>query len=115
MEKFIYKLFRRDEWEEAKKTGIFLGSPHDRRDGYIHFSAAHQVCTTFDKYFANVDRPILAAIASADAGEDLKWEVSRGGEKFPHLYGALDLKLVRAFHEVKRDPAGRPIFPPEIP
>ncbi len=115
MEKFIYKLFRRGEWEEAKKTGILLGSPHDRRDGYIHFSAAHQVRTTFDKYFAGEDRPILAAIAAADAGEDLKWEVSRGGDKFPHLYGALDLKLVRATFEIARDAVGAPIFPPEIP
>lgn len=115
MEKFIYKLFRRGEWDEAEKTGIFLGSPHDRRDGYIHFSDAHQVRTTFDKYFAGEDRPILAAIAAADAGKDLKWEVSRGGDKFPHLYGALDLKLVRAVHEIVRDASGSPIFPPEIP
>jgi uncharacterized protein (DUF952 family) len=115
MKNFIYKLFRRGEWAEAKKAGIFLGSPHDRRDGYIHFSDAHQVRTTFSKYFAGEDRPILAAIAAADAGENLKWEVSRGGDKFPHLYGPLNLKSVRAVFEIVRDAAGSPIFPPEIP
>ena len=115
MENFIYKLFRRGEWEEAKKTGIFLGSPDDRRDGFIHLSAAHQVRTTFDKYFVAEDKPILAAIATADTGENVKWEVSRGGDKFPHLYGALPLKHIRACFEIVRDAAGTPIFPPEIP
>ena len=115
MENFIYKLFRCGEWEGVKKTGTFLGSQDDRRDGYIHLSAAHQVRATFDKYFADEDKPVLAAIAAADAGAALKWEVSRGGDKFPHLYGVLSLKLVRAVHEIARDAAGEPLFPPEIP
>jgi uncharacterized protein (DUF952 family) len=115
MENFIYKLFRRGEWEEAQKTGIFAGSPDDRRDGFIHLSAAHQVRTTFDKYFASEDKPLLAAITAADAGDFLKWEVSRGGDKFPHLYGVLALGQVHAVFEIARDASGRPVFPPEIP
>jgi uncharacterized protein (DUF952 family) len=115
VELFIYKLFRRGEWDEAKKAGVFLGSLDDRRDGYIHLSAAHQVRTTFSKYFAGEDKPILAAIAAGEVGESLKWEASRGGDKFPHLYGALNLRHVRAVFEIARDAAGNPIFPPEIP
>jgi uncharacterized protein (DUF952 family) len=115
MEILIYKLFRHNEWGEAGKSGIFVGSPDDRRDGFIHLSAAHQVRTTYSKYFAAEDRPILAAISAADAGPNLKWETSRGGDTFPHLYGALDLRLVRAVFEIVRDEAGNPVFPPDIP
>ena len=115
MEIFIYKLFRRGEWEEAEKAGVFLGSPDDRRDGFIHLSAAHQVRTTFSKHFAGEDNPVLAVIAVAEVGDRLKWEVSRGGDKFPHLYGVLDLHRMREIFEIPKDSAGGPIFPPEIP
>jgi uncharacterized protein (DUF952 family) len=115
MRNFIYKLFRSQEWQAAKNAGEFRGSPDDLRDGFIHFSAAHQVRTTFDKYFPDQYNPILAAVDASRLGEALKWEMSRGGEKFPHLYGVLKLSHVRETFEIRRDASGRPIFPPEIP
>ena len=115
MSVFIYKLFRPQEWKAAKTAGEFRGSPDDLRDGFIHLSAAHQVRTTFDKYFSKEYNLVLAAIDAGCLGEALKWEVSRGGEKFPHLYGVLKGADVRATFEIRRDASGRPIFPPEIP
>jgi uncharacterized protein (DUF952 family) len=115
MEKFIYKLLRCEEWENAKAAGVFAGSPDDLRDGYLHFSAAHQVRTTFDKYFSGGHNPVLAAVDPAILGAALKWEVSRGGDRFPHLYAALKLSDVHAVFEIGKDASGQPIFPPEIP
>ena len=96
MSETIYKLFRRAEWNSFQESREFYGSPDDRRDGFMHFSAAHQVSTTFDKYFSSELNPILAAVGAGGMGDALKWEVSRGGQKFPHLYGVLRLTDVRA-------------------
>jgi uncharacterized protein (DUF952 family) len=115
MSEFIYKLFRAEEWRQAEKAKEFAGSADDLRDGFIHFSAASQLSTTFDKYFATEHNPILAAVDAGILGEALKWEVSRGGQKFPHLYGVLRLSDVHSIVEIRRDADGRPIFPPEIP
>jgi uncharacterized protein (DUF952 family) len=115
MRVFIYKLLRSREWEATKKAEEFRGSPDDLRDGFIHLSAAHQVRTTFDKYFSDEYNPILAAVDASRLGDALKWEVSRGGEKFPHLYGMLKRADMRETFEIRRDASGRPIFPPEIP
>ncbi len=114
MSETIYKLFRRGEWHSFQEFKEFHGSPDDKRDGFIHFSASHQVRTTFDKYFSAELNPILAAVDSTGLGETLKWEVSRGGQKFPHLYGVLRLADLRASFEIRKDAEGRPIFPPEI-
>lgn len=111
----IFKLFRNQEWNSAKSAGVFAGSSDDLRDGYLHFSTASQVRTTYDRYFAQEHNPILAAVDSHALGEALKWEVSRGGEKFPHLYRALKLAEVHSVFEIRRDENGCPIFPLEIP
>lgn len=110
----IYKLFRRGEWDSFQGSKEFHGSPDDLRDGFIHFSATQQLRTTFDKYFIMELNPILAAVDARRMGDALKWEVSRGGQKFPHLYGVLKLADVRASFEIRKDAHGRPIFPPEI-
>ena len=115
MAELIYKIFRSLEWDEVRNAGTFEGSADDRRDGFLHFSSAHQVKTTYDRHFAGEDNLILAAVDAARLGNALKWEVSRGGEKFPHLYGALRVSDIEVAVEIRRGAKGRPIFPPEIP
>jgi uncharacterized protein (DUF952 family) len=90
----IYKILRADEWSEAERTGVYRGSGDDRRDGFIHFSTAEQTPGTFEKYFAGTPGLILAAIDADTLGSALKWEPSRGGALFPHLYGDLPLSAV---------------------
>lgn len=115
MTELIYKIFRVAEWEEAEKAGHFAGSPDDLRDGFVHFSAPHQVRTTCDKHFWIEDNIMLAAVDISRLGAALKWEVSRGGDRFPHLYGTLPLAAVRSVVALRRGPDGRLIFPPDIP
>ncbi len=90
----IYKVLGRDEWENARMLGVFDGSEVDRRDGFIHFSAAHQLRETVRRHFAARPDLILAAVDSAALGADLKWEESRGGDLFPHLCAPLALDRI---------------------
>jgi uncharacterized protein (DUF952 family) len=111
----IFKILRRSEWDEARLSGAFFGSPDDKRDGFIHFSAAHQLRATAEKHFAGEAGLILLGVDPDALGDALKWEVSRGGDKFPHLYAELPLNAVASITEIRRDALGRPIFPPQIP
>jgi uncharacterized protein (DUF952 family) len=90
----IYKICRRDEWTAAERERVFRGSPDDLRDGFIHFSTAEQTPGTFEKYFAGETGLVLIAVDTRPLGTALKWEPSRGGALFPHLYGALGLDAV---------------------
>lgn len=87
----IYKIFRAQEWAALQTNGSTKGAPIDIADGYVHFSTAAQAQETAAKHFAGEDGLILLACSATDMGDDLKWEVSRGGDKFPHLYR--DLRL----------------------
>ena len=91
----IYKIFRADEWSELNAAGQTLGAPIDLTDGYIHFSTAAQAAETAAKHFAGVRGLILAAVDAGTLGDALKWEPSRGGALFPHLYRALHLSEVQ--------------------
>jgi uncharacterized protein (DUF952 family) len=91
----IYKICEAALWRQAERAGEFRGAPVDMRDGFIHFSAANQVRATAAKHFAGVDDLVLIAIDADALGDALKWEVSRAGELFPHLYGDLPLGAVR--------------------
>ena len=93
----IYKICRANEWREAESRGVFAGSPDDHRDGFIHFSTADQTLGTYQKYFAHEAGLVLVAVNAGVLGAALKWEVSRGGALFPHLYGDLPLSAVRWF------------------
>lgn len=85
----VFKLLRAAEWAAFEASGSFAGSPDDLRDGYIHLSAADQVDGTFAKYFTG-EAGVVRLTLDADAlGEALRWEASRGGALFPHLYRAL--------------------------
>src|SRR5262249_46629797 len=93
MDAIIYKILRNDEWQEAERAGMFRGSPDDTRDGYIHCSTAEQTIATYEKYFAG--DAVLAAVDANVLGASVKWEPSRGGALFPHIYGQLPLSAVR--------------------
>ncbi|WP_037228595.1 DUF952 domain-containing protein [Roseobacter sp. GAI101] len=87
----IYKIFRADEWQALRSAGTTQGAPIDVADGYVHFSTATQAAETAAKHFAGEDDLYLLAVETDRLGDDIKWEVSRGGAKFPHLYR--DLKM----------------------
>ena len=90
----IYKIFRAPEWSALQADGSTTGAPVDVADGYIHFSTAEQVRETALKHFADVEGLVLAAVEAETLGEHLRWEVSRGGAEFPHLYRPLLLSDV---------------------
>lgn len=91
---YIYKILRRAEWEGALAAGAFEGSAIDRQDGFIHFSAADQAAETARKYFQGQDDLMVLVVEAEALGAALKWEASRGGALFPHLYGPLPCALV---------------------
>jgi len=90
----IYKIFRAPEWAALQNAGQTDGAPIDIADGYIHFSTASQVAETAARHFSGVEGLMLAAIDTASLHDDLRWEVSRGGQDFPHLYRELELAEV---------------------
>ena len=90
----IYKIFRGPEWADFQAKGKTLGAPIDTSDGFIHFSTASQAGETAAKYFAHMDGLMLIAFNADSMGPALKWEPSRGGDLFPHLYRPLELSKV---------------------
>jgi uncharacterized protein (DUF952 family) len=91
----IFKIAGAEEWRAAEAAGVFTGAAVDRADGYIHFSTAAQAAETAAKWFAGRRDLVLAAIDAEALGAALRWEPSRGGALFPHLYGPLPLSAVR--------------------
>ena len=90
----VYKIFRADEQAAFEAAGETLGAPIDLADGYVHLSAADQVKETCAKYFAGAEGLFLLAVDTEACGDALKWEPSRGGADFPHLYRALKMSDV---------------------
>ncbi|WP_354538637.1 DUF952 domain-containing protein [Roseovarius sp. MBR-6] len=90
----IYKIFRGPEWDDLRARGESLGAPVDLADGYVHFSTATQAAETAARHFAGEEGLMLLAVESERLGDALKWEPSRGGALFPHLYRALRLSDV---------------------
>lgn len=107
----IYKILPRAEWTAAQAAGRFEGSAVDRRDGYIHFSTAAQAGETARRYFAGQADLVVLEVEGDDLGQALRWEPSRGGDLFPHLYGSLDCGVVRAAHSAPLGPDGVPGMP----
>lgn len=87
----IFKIFRAPEWAELRAAGETAGAPVDVADGFVHFSTVEQVAETAAKHFAGEEDLFLLGLEADDMGEDLKWEPSRGGALFPHLYRPLKL------------------------
>jgi uncharacterized protein (DUF952 family) len=108
---FIYKICPAALWRQAERDGTFRGSAADLRDGFIHFSTAAQVAETAARHFAGQSDLLLIGVDSARLGAALKWEPSRGGALFPHLYDALDLAAVTNVEPLPLSPDGRHIVP----
>src|SRR5687768_10814251 len=108
----IYHICRREEWEAARGTGAYHGSSQDKADGFIHFSGAAQVKASAAKHRAGQSGLVLLAIDAERLGPALKWERSRGGALFPHLYGALPIAAVIAVHDLPLGLDGAHVFPP---
>ena len=104
----IYKLLKRAEWAAAQAAQRFEGSAVDRQDGFIHFSTAGQAQETARRHFRGADDLVVLEVEAGDLGPALRWEPSRGGHLFPHLYGHLDTSLVRAVREAPLDAEGAP-------
>ncbi len=85
----IYKIFQAPEWQGFQKTGVFRGSEHDVRDGFIHLCTGHQLAATLSKHYMAINMVVLARFDASNLA-DIKWEIARNGEKFPHLYNRLN-------------------------
>ena len=107
----IYKICPATLWREAERAGKFRGSPVDLQDGFIHFSTAEQAAETAAKHFAVERDLVLVRVDAAALGGKLKWEPSRGGALFPHLYGDFDLKAVTKVDPLPLGPDGKHKFP----
>ncbi|MDR6116326.1 uncharacterized protein (DUF952 family) [Sphingomonas sp. SORGH_AS789] len=101
-----YKVLTADQMAVLEQEGTFAGAPVDMADGYIHLSTAAQLTETVDKHFAGQDDLHIAAVDLAAMGGAVKWEESRGGQLFPHLYAPLPLTAVLAYGPMKRDTDG---------
>jgi len=110
--KIIYHICRRDEWRAGALDGLYAGSSQDQADGFIHFSTGAQVKASAARHRAGQDGLVLLAVDAPKLGAALKWEPSRGGQLFPHLYGALPRAAVIAVHDLTLDAGGMHVFPP---
>lgn len=113
MTALIYKILRPAEWSAVQKLGQLSGTPVDIADGFIHFSTAAQARETAARHFSGESELILLAVEPDRLSASLKWEPSRGGELFPHLYAALPLDHVVGIYRLSRAADGTHLFPAE--
>lgn len=106
----IFKILSRDAWQQAKAAGVFKGAVIDHRDGYIHMSTAAQAQETARLHFKDQSDLVVLEIDAETLGAGLRWEPSRGGQMFPHLYGDLSTAHVKAVHEAPLDSNGVPVL-----
>jgi len=112
MSAIVYKIVPQALWREAEEKGRFDGAPVDLADGFIHFSTAGQARETAARHFAGQPDLLLAAIDGARLGPALRYEPSRGGALFPHLYGTLALDTVLWVRPLPLGADGAHVFPP---
>jgi len=110
-DRIAYKIFSVAEFEGFRRDGVFVGSPADVADGFIHLSTASQVDGTLERHYQGGTDLILAAVDVASLGDAVRWEVSRGGQLFPHVYGTLPLAAVVGAGLVERGVDGALILP----
>jgi uncharacterized protein (DUF952 family) len=101
-------------WQEACRSGAFAGSDDDLRDGFIHLSTRDQLAGTLAKHFRGKHDLVLIQFETNLLGGELRWEVSRGGAEFPHLYAALPTGIARSVHALQLDLDGVPTLPEEF-
>jgi uncharacterized protein (DUF952 family) len=110
--RFLYKILGSTQWREAEAKGVFEGSAVDLKDGFIHLSAAHQLRETAARHFAGQADLVLVAFAEGDLS-DLRWEPSRGGDLFPHVYGTIATQLAASVDPLPLE-NGQHRFPPRV-
>jgi len=110
----IYHMCRRDEWRAAEAEGTYQGSSQDAADGFIHFSTAAQLAASAAKHRAGQPDLVLLTVDAKALGAALRWEPARGGEMFPHLYGALALDAVVRVDDLPLGADGRHVLPPGV-
>lgn len=109
----IYKIFRPAEWAEMQENAETRGAPVDRADGFVHFSTAGQLPETLRRHFAEAGDLVLLACDAGAMGDALRWEVSRGGDLFPHLYRPLRMSDIRWTRPVPQGADGHQTGPLE--
>jgi uncharacterized protein (DUF952 family) len=105
-DRIVYKVMSAAEAQQMQRDGVFHGSPADIADGYIHLSCGSQLVETLDKHFSGVDGLVLAAVDLLRLGDTVRWEPSRGGQLFPHIYGPLPIGAVVSVGAVERTADG---------
>lgn len=110
----IYHICRREEWEAAQAAGGYSGSSQDIADGFIHFSTAAQIEESAARHRAKQSGLVLLAVDPAALGAALKWECSRNGQMFPHLYGELPFAALRDVWDLPLGPELRHLFPAAV-
>lgn len=102
----VYKIMEREAWAATERSGIYEGSALDRADGFIHLSAHDQVEETARRHFAGRSGLVLASVDLDQVSQAVRWEPSRGGDLFPHLYGPLPVAAVTAVRALDVDAEG---------
>jgi uncharacterized protein (DUF952 family) len=105
-DQIAYKVLLVSDLRQMQRDGVFHGSSADIADGYIHLSCASQVAATLEKHFSGVDGLVLAAVDLSGLGDTVRWEPSRGGQLFPHIYGLLPVAAVVSVAALERTPDG---------
>ena len=111
MKTLIFHMCKREEWQTAIEKGLYAGSSQDQADGFIHFSTADQIIDSAAKHRAGQEGLLLLAVDIHMLGDNLKWEQSRGGALFPHLYGELPVSAATQVYELPLGPDGKHVFP----
>jgi uncharacterized protein (DUF952 family) len=111
MAQLIYKILTAADWQAAERDGVFKGASIDLTDGFIHFSTAEQAAETAAKHFTGQAGLVLVAVDAETLGPALKWEVSRGGQLFPHLYESLPTRQAAWAKPLPLGPDGKHVFP----
>ena len=109
--KLIFHICRNEEWLYFQNKGSYVGSSQDLKDGFIHFSTLEQIVKSAEKHRAGQNNLILLTVDPKTLGKRLKWEPSRSGAVFPHLYGTLSLKAVLRADPLRLGPDYKHIFP----
>jgi len=109
----VYKICDAEEWRTAARDGAYPGSADDLRDGFIHFSSREQVAETLRRHFAGRSELVVVAFDDSDLGAALRYEPSRGGDLFPHLYATLDTAMAAWVRPVTMGADGAPT-PPDL-
>lgn len=108
----IYHLAQKENWEAAERSGLYAGGLTDTRDGFIHFSSDAEIETSAALYCQGMTDLMLVSVESEKLGPILKWESSRDGVSFPHLYGSLDTTIVNWVKPLPLGKDGLHEFPP---